>query len=79
MIFAKNVNAFEEQGVFAMEDGLLERPLHQVGVERCTGLAQEEGEGIPAAVHVSDGLAESGVGLDVALGDLPSSPCVERP
>ena len=51
-----------EQGVLAMEDGLLQAPTAQRRyVQRCAGHRQEAGEFLPVVLPVGSGLAEPGV------------------
>ena len=66
-----------EQGVLAMEDGLLQRPLAEVVVQWCAGHPQEQGEFLPVVLHVGDGLPEPGVGLHPMFLDLLFHPVVE--
>jgi hypothetical protein len=56
----------------------LEGPLGDVVVKRHAGDAQEQGQGIPALLHVADRLPETGVGLDEMLGELPPHALTER-
>jgi len=54
-----------EQLSFAMENGLLQRPLAEVVVQRRPSHPQKEGELAPVIFHVGDRCAEAGVGLDL--------------
>src|SRR5262245_12237924 len=47
-----------EQGVLAVQDGLLQRALAQVVVQRGTGLAQEQRQLVPVPEHIADRAAE---------------------
>src|SRR3954470_5869849 len=43
-----------EQGVLAVQDGLLQGPLAQIVVQRRTGLTQEQRQRTPVPEHVTD-------------------------
>ncbi len=53
-------------------------PVPDPTLERRAGDAEEQGELVPAFEQVAERVAESGVGLDAALVELGSHPCVER-
>ncbi len=66
-----------EQGVLAVQDRLLQRPLAQVVVQRGTGLTQEQRQLIPVLEHVTDRAAEGRIGLGPLLVQLPRQPVVQ--
>src|SRR5262249_16827739 len=47
-----------EQGILAVQDGLLQGPLAHIVVQRGTGLTQEQRQLLPVPQHVADGAAE---------------------
>jgi len=63
-----------EECIFSMQDRLFQSALAEVVVEWGAGYAQEQGQFLKMVDHVGDGLAETGVGLDLALGDLLGEP-----
>ena len=54
-----------EEGVFAVPDGFLEHLLTNVVVQGGSGLAQEQGQGVPMFEQVLEGLAQVGVRFDL--------------
>ena len=50
-----SVLALEEEGVLAMQDGLLQGPLADVVVQRGTRFSEKQGALFPVPEHVRDG------------------------
>ena len=70
--------SFVEEGVFAMPYGFLEHLLTNVVVQGGSGLAQEQGQGLPMFEQVLEGLAQAGVRFDLVGVQLGLHPSMQR-
>ena len=59
-----------EEGVLAMQDRLLQRPLAEVVVQRRAGRVKEQRQLLPVLEHVADRSAQGGVRLDPLFVEL---------
>lgn len=71
------VGRLEEEGVFSVENGLLQGALTQTVVQGRARLPEKEGQWGPVREAIPEGLAQAGVGFDEVIRELGGHPRVE--
>src|SRR6516164_11322276 len=72
------ITGLVEQGILAVQDGLLQGKFAHVVVQRRTGLTQEQRQLLPVLQRIADRTAEGRIGFGTLLAQLPLQPITQR-